>query len=478
MHRSTLMAKGALALVAASFMNWCDRAALAGGCTPSTGPDVIVGELSGWSKWGTLNSISAYSFGAISCNIGDTNLPWFANSTQHPVIASQAYRLKNGRFEQLGMSWVKHGWGALTDSLCCTCINPGNFELLGVGCSDPYDSGLNGDQNGLNQGGGVIVAGLGPRSQVNAFNGAFSWPYATIGQSGDAIYKRLQIPMADLDPAQNAGALYFGECFYVTPHDAQAGNGLNSASHRRFTVGSFSNGSYTLAWTGTTQRELPAIYAWKANDPLVTIVNADVPNEGRFVLAYRVTDNGNGTWHYEYALYNHNSHRSGSGFHVPVPSAISVTNLGFRDVPYHSGDGVLIGTNYDGTDWTGSRSGNLVNWTLLATEDASNGNALRWGTLYNFRFDAAAPPAPAGCTQATLDLFVAGTPGSITIDAVGPRRIGDVDAGGAVNIDDLLDVINAWGACKPGCCSADVAPVGGDAIVNIDDLLAVINNWG
>jgi hypothetical protein len=57
---------------------------------------------------------------------------------------------------------------------------------------------------------------------------------------------------------------------------------------------------------------------------------------------------------------------------------------------------------------------------------------------------------------------------------------GDVNIDGSVDVDDLLAVINAWGACPtpPVTCPADVAPPGGDDQVNVDDLLAVINNWG
>lgn len=54
-----------------------------------------------------------------------------------------------------------------------------------------------------------------------------------------------------------------------------------------------------------------------------------------------------------------------------------------------------------------------------------------------------------------------------------PLAMGDVNANGVVNVDDLLGVINAWGACP--CCAADV---NGDGMVNVDDLLAVINSWG
>jgi hydroxyacylglutathione hydrolase len=49
----------------------------------------------------------------------------------------------------------------------------------------------------------------------------------------------------------------------------------------------------------------------------------------------------------------------------------------------------------------------------------------------------------------------------------------DVTADGSVNIDDLLGVINGWGA-NPG----SPADVTGNGLVDIDDLLAVINGWG
>jgi hypothetical protein len=45
---------------------------------------------------------------------------------------------------------------------------------------------------------------------------------------------------------------------------------------------------------------------------------------------------------------------------------------------------------------------------------------------------------------------------------------------GLVNVDDLLMVINAWGACVREC-PADITA---DNTVNVDDLLAVINAWG
>jgi V8-like Glu-specific endopeptidase len=58
-----------------------------------------------------------------------------------------------------------------------------------------------------------------------------------------------------------------------------------------------------------------------------------------------------------------------------------------------------------------------------------------------------------------------------------PADIVPGSGNGVVNIDDLLTVINGWGACPP-VCPADVHPPGGNGMVNIDDLLRVINSWG
>jgi hypothetical protein len=53
----------------------------------------------------------------------------------------------------------------------------------------------------------------------------------------------------------------------------------------------------------------------------------------------------------------------------------------------------------------------------------------------------------------------------------------DITNNHLTNVEDLLMVIDNWGAC-PAPCAADVAPVGGNGMVDVADLLAVINNWG
>jgi probable HAF family extracellular repeat protein len=56
-----------------------------------------------------------------------------------------------------------------------------------------------------------------------------------------------------------------------------------------------------------------------------------------------------------------------------------------------------------------------------------------------------------------------------------PPAPGDVNCDWLVNIDDLFDVIAAWGPCgKLGPCNADLDSTGA---VDIDDLFTVIANW-
>ena len=48
---------------------------------------------------------------------------------------------KAGRFEQIGQSWLKHGFRAFQDPLCSGSCIPTTDEYLGVNCSDPYGAG-------------------------------------------------------------------------------------------------------------------------------------------------------------------------------------------------------------------------------------------------------------------------------------------------------------------------------------------------
>jgi hypothetical protein len=376
----------------------------------SVGPDVIVGDLPDVSNYGSASGVYAYSVGTTSCNVGNANLSWVSSTNQHPVIACSLYRVKGGRIEQVGISWLKHGFTALTGSVCNSCNNPGTGSLLGVGCSDPYSSGLNGN-----------YGNLGPRFEVNPFTGYFPYPF-TMNPSGSTTTRgRIQVASADVDPALNAGATYFVEGHYVTPDDAAAGNHFNNASYRRVTIANDANRTMTLQ--DNTVREAHAIAAWRQVDSGVSLRNVDVPGEGRFVVGYRATSLGGGQWRHEYAVQNANSDRAGGAFTAYLPAGVSASNLYFHDVAYHSGD------PQGGTDWAATNvAGASVSWACTTPPPSNAANALRWGTLYNFAFDANAAWLP----NVEIGLWKPGSPASVaTTLCKQPTNSGAPFSGGA-----------------------------------------------
>ncbi len=402
-----------------------------GGTAVVIGPDVIVGDLYQVSNYGSSGGISAFAVGTISCNIGDVWLNWFSYNNQHPVIGQSLYRLKNNRFEHIGQSWLKHGFYALSDNLCHSNCQPTDGTHLGVHCADPYSSSLNGTQYNL-----------GPKYQVDAHTGSYPYPPAGPPYSGN-IARRLQVKNSDLDPALDGGGLYFVEGQYVTPDDAASGNQNNNASYRRALVGG-GGSSWSLTLTSSTQRQQAAIRAWKDNDPTnVVETDVQVPGEGLFIVSARVTDLQNGYWHYEYAVQNLNSHRSARAFSVPIDPTGKIINIGFHDVAYHSGEPYFM------TDWPATVSNGMIRWSTDEYNTNQSANALRWGTLYNFRFDANRPPQSS---EITLTLFRPGTPAEAAAASIGPVTNAN-DCNGNT-IPDSQDIAN--GTSQD--CDGDLIP--------------------
>jgi hypothetical protein len=112
-----------------------------------------------------------------------------------------------------------------------------------------------------------------------------------------------------------------------------------------------------------------------------------------------------------------NSDRAGGSFTVGLDPSLTPANVGFHGVTYRGGDGVNFGTNYDGADWVGAQSGSNVTWATTPFTTNPNANAIRWGTTYNFRFDAAAAPTSG---TVTLGLFKTGSPASVAARAQVP----------------------------------------------------------
>jgi hypothetical protein len=57
----------------------------------------------------------------------------------------------------------------------------------------------------------------------------------------------------------------------------------------------------------------------------------------------------------------------------------------------------------------------------------------------------------------------------------GPVCATDLDQSGSTDIQDLLDLLGAWGSCGDSCCPGDLVP---DGVVGIQDLLVILAEWG
>src|SRR5262249_8265345 len=145
-------------------------------------------------------------------------------------------------------------------------------------------------------------------------------------------------------------ARYFVDAHYVTADDATWTTGTNGLNNCTYQEISMPNPPTTNpALINSVHPHDPAIRAWKDVDPAVTLVSADYVDNGitaQFWVAGTATDNGNGTWHYEYAVYNLNADRDVGTFSVPLPAGVSATNTGFHAPFSHSGE------PYSNAAWT------------------------------------------------------------------------------------------------------------------------------
>ena len=378
------------------------------------GPDMTFCQLYGLKQFGRSGDTVGLAEATTSWNIGGSDLMWFhIPDEEHPFIVMNLYRLKDDQFDQIGQSHIKHGFFALGNNQCggppCTYEQGHSAgDWLGTGCTDTYSANLNASQSGL-----------GPRYEVNPWSGSwiFSGSHMQGNHNHNQIQHRLQVHDADLDPAQNAGASYYAEGYYVVLDDIDV---MNSAAWKPVTVNGSPGGtwSFGMSGSGTSPETGFAIDAWTGATQ--TLVAEEIPVEefvspdGRCVLAAKATQLSENMWRYKYSLLNIDMDRQAGSFSVPIATGTNVSNVVFHSVEHHGepfntadGDAVVI----DNAEWVSEVSGNAVTWSTTT-------NPLRWGTMYSFRFDANAPPAVA--TISTVGLFRTGSPTSLTAETTGP----------------------------------------------------------
>ena len=423
-----------------------ERSAPAVASTAAVGPDVLVADLQSVGRFARLGDITAYGIGTTACNIGTERASWISYTNQHPVIIQNLFRLKQDRFEQIGMAWVKHGFYAVSQSVCSTCLDPTDGSQLGVGCSDPYSASLN-----------AVQTNMSPRSLVNADTGYFPYPWS--GSVQNTIVRRLQVHDADLAPTLNPSARYFIEGHYVTPGDCTAGTDENNSSYREVTVTEGLSNVFNLIFISgrPTQRGQPAARAWKDIDPAVVETDVHVPDEGLFILAAKASSTGNGIYRYSYALQNLNSDRSARSFSVLLPVGAVISGSGFHDAEYHSGE------PYDNVDWNVAVTSDAIMWSTDQYAANPNANALRYATVFTFWFDVNVAPVVAPETsKITIGLFKPGAPSEVVANTIGPKpELIDCNLNGVADVCDLD--CGAIGCPPPPNCGGSL-----DCAINVN----------
>jgi hypothetical protein len=342
-----------------------------------------------------------------------SEIPWYAKFTspqppygndQHPFLIWNLYRVNQaGQIDQIGRSGVKHAFLTLNSSCEEFC---GNSHILGKGCADVYSDGDN-DNSGS----------LGPRREIVPARGQWGRCFSIYdtncdgspnSSGNDSFGQRLITRESQIDAAQNPGAQYYLDSWYVVRDDS---NIYNTMGSRQVTP------TFAGAWTGSSPGAYtlgPVLSRWVSPSSLGSGArNTElIAPEGRTRVAVKATAVGGGQFRYDYAVMNFDFARAATlgaepnlqvvrnlgfnSFSVELVGFMNVTGIAF-------GDGDLSAAN----DWAGEAAGGRVTWTAPA------GGELNWGTLFRFSFVADAPPIRSG--RAVLGVAEPGTPTTYSV---------------------------------------------------------------
>ena len=411
-------------------------------------PDLICSQINGATSYFVVDGIAAYSFGTTICNIGNTEATWIDGTNQNPLVSQTLYRLADSQLHQLGIGFAHYATPPLASNACGLGCTPAGFNALGAGCSTTSSSLIHGLQ-------GTLV----PRTEINPFTGFYPYPFTAFGQVGDAIYKRLQVPLADIsDP----DALYFVETQLITESETTPETRANNASYRQVT---FTPGSASANLVGPTYTEQPAIFAWRDHglgigmpDPDVLISEVTIPNDGIIHVGSKATLLGDDDWRFDYVIHNQNAEQIINWVVHTVSSPFDGNfNFEFHNATYHDDLDNLI----EQVEWsTETFSCNSVAiWQPLADFNFSTTNAIRWGTAYSYSNRSSSGPAndtKYGMTIAYTSPI--GDTGEIyDIDAYAPQlgefcRCGLADLAEpfeTLNFFDVSAFLGAYGAQDP-----------------------------
>jgi hypothetical protein len=340
---------------------------------------------------------------------------------QHPMLVWNLYRVAaDGSLRQLAASGVKHAFNTINKT--CGCSDHTNSF---PGCEDSYSQTSN-DIDAQ-----TTPNYLGPRSEIVPAAGVWGrcqsvfdkncdgFQDADAGAQNDFQY-RLVVRESEITAALQAGAQFYFEYWYVVRDQA---NIYNAMGHRPLTFSKLlaSDGSYLWDTTPGAFVSGPVINRWvdPASPPAGTMNSEISTREGHARIAVRARALGGGVYRYDYAVMNLDFARgvidpahaaepdmhvlSADGFSrltIPVGAAVTLGNVVFNDADSDAGN-----------DWSVSRDAEGLHW------QAPSGQALNWGTLYRFSFDANHAPQAA---SARLGVATAGDPASYTGGVLAP----------------------------------------------------------
>ncbi len=343
----------------------------------------------------------------------DYNPPY--KNDQHPFLIWNLYRFNaDGSFEQIGRSGVKHAFVSVNVGCLDSCSHMGG-HALGRGCGDTYGVGNNDSP-----------WDMGPRSEIvpalgiwgrcgSIFDPDCTGNYAVSNGNNDDWTQRLKVHESQIDPAANPGATYLMDSWYIAREDINIYNSMATVTgtpHYSGSVWSFSGQSNFRLGAAIDRWVDPA-------NPGTNAMNTELAvNEGHAKIAVKVTDLGDGSFRYDYAVMNFDFARAviqgqGAG-HGPDPRVVS--NMGFDSFAVPAGGTVGATTFSNGSldaagMWTASTDGGVVTWT------APEGATLDWGTMYSFSITSTSAPVEG---TATLHVAQSGTPEAYDVATLVP----------------------------------------------------------
>ena len=352
------------------------------------------------------------------------NYPY--KNDQHPFLIWNMYRINaDGSIEQIGRSGVKHAFLTVNYDCQGTCYD---YNSNGRGCQDTYATGNNDSSSDL-----------GPRSEIVPASGLWGrcgsiWDPDCSGQyhsNGNNSYsQRLQTHESQVDPAVNAGATYKFESWYVARDDINIYNSMATLS----VIPHYNSGSHSWSLNSQSGYRLgPAIDRWvdPASPPANAMNTELASSEGHVKVAVKATDNGNGTWTYNYAVMNLDyaravvqsapasggpdprvvSNKGFDSFSIPLPAGATVAATQFRNGTLDSASQWGVNVGSDSVTWsTHARTG-------VPVPVAPKRPTLDWGTLYSFSITVNKAP---GSGSSSLHVATSGTPSAYSVATLVP----------------------------------------------------------